>query len=53
MDKGFHRPFLQDYTKISDIISYYIHLAIKKELSADEALYQAARLINSNQVLLK
>jgi multiple sugar transport system substrate-binding protein len=53
IDKGFHRPFLIDYTKISDIISYYVHLTLKNELTAEEALTQATKLINSNQVLIK
>jgi multiple sugar transport system substrate-binding protein len=53
LDKGFHRPFLQNYTKISDILSYYVNRALKKELSASEALEQATRLINSNKVLIK
>ena len=53
MDNGVHRPYLVDYTKISDILSYYVHLAIKNELSVNEALKQATRLINSKQVILK
>jgi multiple sugar transport system substrate-binding protein len=53
IDRGFHRPFLIDYTKISDIISYYIHLSLINELTAEQALTQATRLINSNQVLIK
>ncbi len=50
---GVHRPYLVDYTKISDIIAYYAHLAIRNELSAPEALARATRLINSKQVLIK
>ena len=50
---GIHRPYLVDYTKISDILSYYIHSAIKKELSVTEALERAAYSINSDQVLIK
>jgi multiple sugar transport system substrate-binding protein len=53
IEKGFHRPFLQDYTKISDMISYYVQLALKKEISADQALTQATRIINSKQILIK
>ncbi len=47
MDKGIHRPYLVDYTKISDIISYHLHLAIKRELSVSEALARASSLIQS------
>jgi multiple sugar transport system substrate-binding protein len=53
LDNGFHRPFLADYTKISDVISFFVNRAIKKELSANEALNQATKLINSKQVLIK
>lgn len=53
MEHGIHRPYLVNYTKISDIISYHLHLAIKKELSVSEALERASQLINSKQVLIK
>ncbi|MDZ7393430.1 MAG: extracellular solute-binding protein [candidate division KSB1 bacterium] len=53
LDLGVHRPYLVDYTKISDVIAYYAHLAIRNELSAEEALARATRLINSKQVLIK
>ena len=53
MKNGFHRPYLVNYTKISDIVTYFIKLAIKKEISVDEALKRATLLINANQVLLK
>ncbi|MCF8432602.1 MAG: extracellular solute-binding protein, partial [Melioribacteraceae bacterium] len=38
IDRGIHRPFLEDYTRISDILSYYTNLAITKEISIDSAL---------------
>jgi len=50
---GVHRPYLVDYTKTSDVLSYYIHLAIKKEISVSDALKQAEQLINSKQGLIK
>jgi len=53
LKKGVHRPYHKDYTKISDVISYYVHLAIKKEISVGDALDRATKLINSNQVLIK
>ncbi len=40
---GFHRPALTDYTRISDIISRYVHKALKGEISVDEALATARR----------
>jgi multiple sugar transport system substrate-binding protein len=45
MANGFHRPALTDYTRISDIISHYVHRAIKGELTADVALEMAMQKI--------
>ncbi len=53
LERGIHRPYLEDYTKISDIVSYYIHLAIRQEVSVPEALQSASRMINSKKVLIK
>jgi len=53
LDQGVHRPFLVDYTKISDIISYYLNLAIAKEISVSEALERATRAIHTKQVIIK
>ena len=53
LKKGVHRSYHVDYTKISDVISYYVHLAIKNEISVSEALNRATELINSKQVLIK
>jgi len=49
LDRGFHRPALVEYTKISDIISHYVHRAIRGELSVDEALRQATEMISSTR----
>ncbi len=53
IERGFHRPFLIEYTKIADIVSHYVHLALKKEMTVDEALTKASSMINSNEVLIK
>ncbi|MBI2429933.1 MAG: extracellular solute-binding protein [Ignavibacteriales bacterium] len=53
VDNGFHRPFLEDYTRISDIIAHFVHRAIKKEISVDEALEQATVMIESKALLIK
>jgi len=52
-NKGIHRPYFVDYTKVSDIMSYYINLAIKGEIAVDEALERATYEINSNQIVIK
>jgi ABC-type glycerol-3-phosphate transport system substrate-binding protein len=51
--RGFHRPALVEYTKVSDIISHFENLAIKQELSVEEALALADELIRSNEALIK
>ena len=53
LNTGVHRPFLQDYTRISDIISYYANKAIKKEILVDTALGEATEMIKSNKILIK
>jgi len=53
LDRGFHRPYMQDYTKISDVISYYLHLAIKGDMPVRQALFLATKTINEKKVLIK
>lgn len=50
---GVHRPLLEDYTRISDIIAHFIHKAIKKELTVNQALEEATNMINSKKIILK
>jgi multiple sugar transport system substrate-binding protein len=51
LERGFHRPQLVEYTRLSDIISYYANLAIKGELTAHEALARASRAIRGETTL--
>ena len=49
MVSGVHRPFLENYTKISDIIALFLNKAINQELSVDEALNSAeSKIISEN-----
>jgi multiple sugar transport system substrate-binding protein len=50
---GVHRPFLESYTNVSDILSFYLNKAIKKEISVDEALQEATKKINDKAILVK
>ncbi|MEJ2054703.1 MAG: extracellular solute-binding protein, partial [Calditrichaceae bacterium] len=50
---GKHRPIREDYTQISDIISYYFKLMVKDQISIDEAAKMAMQKINSNQVIIR
>jgi multiple sugar transport system substrate-binding protein len=53
LERGIHRPFITNYTTVSDILSYYINLALRKEMTVEEALRNADESINSQQILLK
>jgi len=53
IEQGIHRPPLVDYTKISDILSYHINKALKKELSVEDALQQAVEMIESKKVFVR
>ena len=53
MKRGIHRPFLKRYTNVSDILSYYINLAIRKEITVDEALSIATEKIKSDEIFIK
>ena len=50
---GVHRPFLENYTKISDIIALYLNKAINQELLVDEALSRAEKKIISENIEIK
>jgi multiple sugar transport system substrate-binding protein len=50
LDRGFHRPSFEEYTRISDIISSYFHRAIKGEISVNEALVHAAQKVRTANV---
>jgi hypothetical protein len=52
LDRGVHRPALVEYTKISDIISFYCKKAIKHEMSVEQALQTAQEMVRSEKVLI-
>jgi len=45
--------FIEGYTNVSDILSYYLNMAIKKEITVDEALSEATKKINEKVILVK
>ena len=53
VSKGFHRPFLKNYTKISVIISSYVNMAIANKISVVEALKRAEEKINSDLMMIR
>lgn len=50
---GVHRPFMESYTNVSDILSYYLNKAIKKEIPVEQALKEATVKINEKAILVK
>ncbi len=50
---GVYRPFSDRYTGISDVLSYYLNLAIRREMSPKEALKRATDAIDSGSILIK
>ena len=53
LETGVHRPSLVDYTRISDIISYYIKLAIGQKMTPRAALAAAAATIRNDDTYLR
>jgi len=47
---GRYRPFLENYTRLSEIMAHYFHLALRKEISVDEALKAASKQINDERL---
>jgi multiple sugar transport system substrate-binding protein len=53
LKNGIYRPFSEQYTNVSDVLSYYVNLAIKGTLSPNDALLKADDKLNSKSILLK
>lgn len=53
LDRGLHRPFMEDYTRISDIVSYYVNRAIENQISISKALEEIDEMILNNKVIIK
>lgn len=52
LETGVHRPALMEYTKISDILSFYANRAIRNEISVEAALQNAEAMIRSQKVMI-
>lgn len=48
-----YRPLLEKYTRVSDVIAFYLKEALQKKLNVDEALLKAEKTINSNEIFFK
>lgn len=50
---GVYRPFIKEYTNVSDILSYYLNRSIKGEIPVNSALADAENRIKKNTILIK
>lgn len=50
---GKNRPFLENYTKLSELMTHYFHAALKNEITVDEAIDMATQKIDSEYSLAK
>ncbi|WP_290663366.1 extracellular solute-binding protein [Ignavibacterium sp.] len=48
---GVYRPFLEEYTNISDILSFHINKVLKNELTASEAVKLSSEKISEKVVI--
>jgi multiple sugar transport system substrate-binding protein len=53
LNNGIHRPFLDNYTQISDIVSYYTNQVLKGNLSIDAALSSAENSLISGELIVR
>lgn len=53
LDIGFHRPALEEYTKISDIITFWLHEALQGRVSASEALTRAEQQVRNERISIE
>lgn len=52
LQNGQHRPMRSDYTRISDILSFYFHQVLKNEITIQQALKLAEREINTQKIVI-
>jgi multiple sugar transport system substrate-binding protein len=53
LDKGVHRPFLENYTKISDVVSFYTKQVLKGSLKIDDALIRVQQALESGELIVR
>ncbi len=53
LDNGIHRPFIENYTKISDVISYYTNQILKGNMSIETALKSADEALTSGELIVR
>ncbi len=52
LQNGQHRPMRSDYTRISDILSFYFHQFLKNEITIQQALEAAENEVNTQRAII-
>jgi len=50
---GVHRPWLENYTEVSEVLSFYLNRALKREIPPEQALREAEQMIGTGQVFIR
>lgn len=53
LENGIHRPLWENYTKISDVISFYANKVLKDQLSVDSAATNTSKALISGELFLR
>lgn len=53
LNNGAHRPFLDNYTKISDVVSFYANKVMKNQMDVDSALSYINKALISGELILR
>lgn len=53
LDNGVHRPFVDDYTEISDVISFYANQVLKNKITIETALENTSKTLQSGELILR
>ncbi len=53
LDNGVHRPILDNYTKISDVISFYANKIMKNQIDVDSAVTKTNQALISGELILR
>ncbi|MCF7805730.1 MAG: extracellular solute-binding protein [Candidatus Marinimicrobia bacterium] len=53
LKQGVHRPQVENYTEISEVLAYFLNRALRREIDPAQALAKAEEMIHSNRVLVR
>ena len=53
LEQGVHRPQVENYTEISEVLAYFLNRALRREIPPEQALASAEEMIQSNRILIR